>query len=271
MAGLFEGGNEPPGSLKASSDARQAKSTSAVDKRILAVVCNGTKAASTQFNIPIAYACNLRRILKESSLKANGGDDGILKNSRQLVFFPPLYKGFRNGASRSEEETVGPRFLPPRLNGEIYRAFLERELHGLLHDIPLATRVNLLFMHDGAPAHYCRNVRAYLNAAYPGQWIGRAGPTPCPARSPDMNPLDFYLWGHLKSLVYASAAPNVEVLQQRIEHACGIVRNELNGLCNVQRSLRRRAQKWDRYKELPAQMLIENLCWSEDALEFVSV
>ncbi|KAJ4426343.1 hypothetical protein ANN_27157 [Periplaneta americana] len=40
-----------------------------LDKRILAVVCNGTKAASTQFNIPIAYACNLGRI--ESSLKAN--------------------------------------------------------------------------------------------------------------------------------------------------------------------------------------------------------
>ncbi|KAJ4443557.1 hypothetical protein ANN_05230 [Periplaneta americana] len=61
-------------------------------------------------------------------------------------------------------------------------------------------------------------------------------------RSPDMNPLDFYLWGRLKSLMYTSAVPNVEVLQQRIEHACGIVRNELNGLCNVQRSLRRRAQ-----------------------------
>ncbi|KAJ4445423.1 hypothetical protein ANN_07228 [Periplaneta americana] len=56
------------------------------------------------------------------------------------------------------------------------------------------------------------------------------------------DPLDFYLWGLLKSLVYASAAPNVGVLQQRIEHACGIVRDEMNGLCDVQRSLRRRAQ-----------------------------
>ncbi|KAJ4429816.1 hypothetical protein ANN_22020 [Periplaneta americana] len=36
----------------------------------------------------------------------NSGDDGILKISRQLVFFSPLYKGFRNGASRSKEETV---------------------------------------------------------------------------------------------------------------------------------------------------------------------
>ncbi|KAJ4449108.1 hypothetical protein ANN_00503 [Periplaneta americana] len=43
-----------------------------LDKRILAVVCNGTKAASTQFNIPIAYAYNLGRILKETSLKEYG-------------------------------------------------------------------------------------------------------------------------------------------------------------------------------------------------------
>ncbi|KAJ4445163.1 hypothetical protein ANN_06964 [Periplaneta americana] len=49
-----------------------------LDKRILAVVCNGTKAASTQFNIPIAYACNLGRILKELSLKGKekGGEEG---------------------------------------------------------------------------------------------------------------------------------------------------------------------------------------------------
>ncbi|KAJ4427980.1 hypothetical protein ANN_23993 [Periplaneta americana] len=66
-----------------------------------------------------------------------------------------------------------------------------------------------------------------------------AGPTPWPARSPDMNPLEFYLWTCLKSLVYASAVPNVEVLQQRTEHGCGIVLNDLKGLCNVQRSLRR--------------------------------
>ncbi|KAJ4437032.1 hypothetical protein ANN_17166 [Periplaneta americana] len=45
----------------------------------------------------------------------------------------------------------------------------------------------------------------------------------------DMNPLNFYLWGRLKALVYTSAVPNVEV-QQRIEHACGIVRNEILAL-----------------------------------------
>ena len=34
--------------------------------------------------------------------------------------------------------------------------------------------------------------------------IGQGGPVPWPARSPDLNPLDFWLWGHLKAMVYAA-------------------------------------------------------------------
>ena len=37
------------------------------------------------------------------------------------------------------------------------------------------------------------------------------------ARSPDLNPLDFHLWGHLKSIVYATSIENAEVLRNRIE------------------------------------------------------
>ena len=38
-----------------------------------------------------------------------------------------------------------------------------------------------------------------------------------PARSPDLNPLDFHLWGHLKSIVYATSIENAEILRDRIE------------------------------------------------------
>ncbi|GBL73687.1 hypothetical protein AVEN_230681-1 [Araneus ventricosus] len=37
---------------------------------------------------------------------------------------------------------------------------------------------------------------------YPGRWIGRGGPVLWPPRSPDLTSLDFFLWGHLKELVY---------------------------------------------------------------------
>jgi hypothetical protein len=48
------------------------------------------------------------------------------------------------------------------------------------------------FLHDGAPAHFSRNVREILDNQYPQPWIGRAGPHHWPARSPDLNPLDFF-------------------------------------------------------------------------------
>ena len=46
------------------------------------------------------------------------------------------------------------------------------------------------------------DVRNHLNAVFPGRWIGRGGPIACPARSPDLRPLDYFLWGYLKSLVF---------------------------------------------------------------------
>jgi hypothetical protein len=60
------------------------------------------------------------------------------------------------------------------------------------------------YMHDGAPPHFNLAVRDVLNNTSHGQLIGRGGPTAWPPRSPDLNPLDFYLWGRLNTLVYAA-------------------------------------------------------------------
>jgi hypothetical protein len=40
----------------------------------------------------------------------------------------------------------------------------------------------------------CRNVRAL--------WDGRDSPMPWPPSSPDITPLDFFLWGYVKSNVF---------------------------------------------------------------------
>jgi hypothetical protein len=46
--------------------------------------------------------------------------------------------------------------------------------------------------------------------------IDTGGPMAWPPRStPDLNPLDFYLWGHLKTLVYAAPVDNEEALHHR--------------------------------------------------------
>jgi hypothetical protein len=55
---------------------------------------------------------------------------------------------------------------------------------------------------DGAPPHYHRNVRVYLDDTLPRRWIGRRGAIEYPLRSPFLTPLYFYLWGTLKDEVY---------------------------------------------------------------------
>jgi hypothetical protein len=62
-------------------------------------------------------------------------------------------------------------------------------------------------------------VRDIINYTYHEQWIDRAGPTAWPPRSPDLNPLDFYLWGHLNAIFHAAPVDNEEALHHRIENA----------------------------------------------------
>ncbi|VEN48550.1 unnamed protein product, partial [Callosobruchus maculatus] len=53
----------------------------------------------------------------------------------------------------------------------------------------------------------------------PRRWIGRSGTIAWPARSPDLNPLDFLYWGCLKDRVYAKTIQNEEHLRQQINSA----------------------------------------------------
>ena len=55
----------------------------------------------------------------------------------------------------------------------------------------------VVFQHDGASAHYETRGRAWLDGKLEDRWMGRGGPIPWPARSPDLSPLDFWLWGYL--------------------------------------------------------------------------
>ncbi|KAJ8933180.1 hypothetical protein NQ318_006474 [Aromia moschata] len=45
-----------------------------------------------------------------------------------------------------------------------------------------------------------RTVRRYLDETFL-VWIGRGSTVPWPARSPDLTPLDFFVWGFYKTLV----------------------------------------------------------------------
>jgi hypothetical protein len=47
----------------------------------------------------------------------------------------------------------------------------------------------------------------FLTCIFLGVGIGRDGPIPWPPRSPDITPLDFFLWGYVKGIVYKTKTP----------------------------------------------------------------
>lgn len=116
---------------------------------------------------------------------------------------------------------LGYHILQGNLDGEMYHDFLSTKLFEFLENIPLARRRTLWYMHDGAPPHFSQQCRAWLNEHFRNRWIGRGNDAPIkwPPRSPDLNPLDFTIWGQMKDKVYAEPVDNVEQLHQRIEVA----------------------------------------------------
>lgn len=113
--------------------------------------------------------------------------------------------------------------MPARLNGENYANFLRNELPQIsfeaIENVPLAQRNSIWYMHDGAPAHYAVVAQNVLNERFPERWIGRAGPIRWPPRSPDLNPLDYFFWGHLKNVVHEQQINTLEELDARLNAA----------------------------------------------------
>ena len=69
----------------------------------------------------------------------------------------------------------------------------------------------------------------------PGRWIGRRGALVFPPRSPDLTPLDFYLWGTLKDVVYRQKKTRtLDELRECIELSCADI--QLNMLQSVVRA-----------------------------------
>ncbi|KAJ4451919.1 hypothetical protein ANN_03397 [Periplaneta americana] len=136
------------------------------------------------------------------------------------------------------DRLVGPHVLVNRLTGQAYTNFLENTLP----HVSIVNCQHIHFLHDGAPAHFSRTARWYLDRRFPDRWIGRGGPIAWPPRSPDLNPLDFYLWGHLKSLVYSSPVPDLESLWNRIVACSEDIRNTPGVWDRVCRSMRHRCE-----------------------------
>lgn len=118
-----------------------------------------------------------------------------------------------------DNRILGPYFFDRNVNGDVYLEFLQNDLEDYLDALPLQTVQRMWFQQDGAPAHYSILVRDYLNRRFPRRWIGRGGPVRWPPRSPDLNKLDYFLWGYVKDKVYRDPPTTRDNMKNRIRAA----------------------------------------------------
>ncbi|CAF3947430.1 unnamed protein product, partial [Rotaria magnacalcarata] len=92
---------------------------------------------------------------------------------------------------------------------------------------------------DGAPSHFSIDVRRYLDDHFPGRWVGRGGSIRWAPQSPDLTPLDFFLWEHIKNNIYKTLIKDITELKRRIETEIKSISKEIlyNGFSNISKRM----------------------------------
>ncbi|GFY29576.1 putative DD41D transposase [Trichonephila clavipes] len=125
---------------------------------------------------------------------------------------------------------IGPYFFKNdeghnvTVNGDRYRAmitiFFIPELNN--HDVQ-----ELWFQQDGATCHAARATIDLLKDTFGDRLISRFGPVNWPPRSSDLTPLDYFLWGYVKSLVYADKPQTLDHLEDNIRRVIADIRPQM--------------------------------------------
>ncbi|GFV41007.1 uncharacterized protein TNCV_2665981 [Trichonephila clavipes] len=122
---------------------------------------------------------------------------------------------------------IGPYFFKNNeghnvtVNGDRYRALITNvfipELNS--HDVQ-----ELWFQQDGATCHTARATIDLLKDTFGDRLISRFGSVNWPPRSCDLTPLDYFLWGYVKSLVYADKPQTLDHLEDNIRRVIADIR-----------------------------------------------
>jgi hypothetical protein len=103
------------------------------------------------------------------------------------------------------------------INGERYLNLLENNVWQQLKTI--VSRREYWFQQDGAPCHCTTANVNFLSDKFNGRVISRRSPFPWPAHSPDLSPLDYWLWNELEQEVVTKKPNDIQELRAVVEQA----------------------------------------------------
>ncbi|GFX67638.1 uncharacterized protein TNCV_3933801 [Trichonephila clavipes] len=87
--------------------------------------------------------------------------------------------------------------------------------------------VQELWFQDGATCHTARATIDLLKDTFGDRLISRFGPVNWPPRSCDLPPLDYFLWGYVKSLVYADKPQTLDHSEDNIRRVIADIRPQM--------------------------------------------
>jgi hypothetical protein len=174
-------------------------------------------------------------VTDEAAFSMNGSVN--TQNTRFWSNNPPEDNVFENSLRREKLSVwaglcgngtvIGPFFYDANLNGEHYLQMLNESI---LPSLELAYTRNqsrqVWFQQDGAPAHRRNIVKDKLREVFGQRVLALGFDVEWPPRSPDLTPCDFFLWGYVKSLVFETQPPTLEILRERVEDAFERLKND---------------------------------------------
>lgn len=126
-------------------------------------------------------------------------------------------------AAMSARGIIGPYFFEDgrgcavTVNSERYVEMLDNFLVPELQNFA-GYNQRTWFQQDGATSHTSNTSLPRVREIFPNKLISRRGDINWPPRSPDLSPMDFFLWGYLKSKVYVNKPGSLVQLKENIRH-----------------------------------------------------
>ncbi|GFV69422.1 transposable element Tc3 transposase [Trichonephila clavipes] len=125
---------------------------------------------------------------------------------------------------------IGPYFFKNdeghnvTVNADRYRAMIT---NFFIPELSNQDVQELWFQQDGATCHTARATIDLLKDTFGDRLISRFGPVNWPPRSCDLTPLDCFLWGYVKSLVYADKPQTLDHLEDNIHRVIADIRPQM--------------------------------------------
>lgn len=109
---------------------------------------------------------------------------------------------------------VGPYFFTENVTSESYQTMIT---DFVIPELKKKRKFShTILMQDGATPHTSASTKELLKRAFGNRIISRGLDFEWPSYSPDLNPLDFAFWGHIKNLLYMNRYTFISEMKRKI-------------------------------------------------------